>query len=164
MRVTRAFREHHLAVATVWCAAAMSAGDHGLARLFAYYPGDEWVDWWSLDLFSAGEMSAKLPGSFCEEANRHRKPVMIGESTARYVGVHEGQKSWDKWYAPYFAFIRARPEIKAFCYIDWNWAVWSKKLGFSWNDWLDCRIEQDETVRKLYRKEMDSPLYRHDGD
>lgn len=164
VRVTQAFRGRHLPVATVWCAAVMSAGDRGMTRLLAYYPGDEWVDWWSLDLFSADEMSAKLPTAFCEEAGRHHKPVMIGESTARYVGVHDGQKSWDKWFAPYFAFIRGRPEIKAFCYIDWDWAVWSKKLGFTWNDWLDCRIEQDKTVLDLYRKEMDSPLYRHVSD
>jgi beta-glucanase (GH16 family) len=161
IRVTRAFREQHLPVATVWCAAAMSAGDRGMQRLLNYYPGDEWVDWWSLDLFSADEMTRVLPTAFCVAAGQHRRPVMVGESTARYVGVRDGQRSWDKWYAPYFAFIRARPEIKAFCYINWDWAVWSKKLGFTWNDWLDCRIEQNETVKKLYQEEMDRTLYLH---
>jgi hypothetical protein len=86
---------------------------------------------------------------------------MIGEATPRYVGVLEDKTSWDQWFAPFFMFIRSRPEIKAFCYINWEWLYWSDKFGFNWRDWGDCRIERSNYVTWQYRQEMDQPLYMH---
>ena len=160
--ITRAMKKHKLNVATVWCSAGASAGDMPLKDRMAYYPGDEWVDWWGIDIFDAHESLSRETATFCAEAGKHRKPVMIGEATARYVGVLDGQKSWDKWYAPFFQLIRQQPEIKCFCYINWEWAEWSDRLGFSWHDWGDSRLEKNEVVAAHYLEEMKLPLYEHD--
>src|SRR5260370_24453913 len=56
------------------------------------------------------------------DALHHGYPVMIGESTTRWVGgVQGGEETWRTWFDPYFTFIRTWPTVKAFCYISWNW-------------------------------------------
>jgi hypothetical protein len=149
IRVTRLIRKSGLNAATVWC-----VHPDKLEQIMPYYPGDEWVDWWAFDPFSLKDMAASRP--FLVEADRHGKPVMIGESTPRMIGVLHGQASWDKWFRPYFALIRESPGIKAFCYINWNWARYPR-----WSKWGDARLQQNELVAERYREEMASPLYLH---
>jgi hypothetical protein len=161
VRVTEALRKNKIPFATVWCSAGGSAGNVPLETVMEFYPGDKWVDWWGTDIFSPAEIDSAQTKAFCEAAVKHKKPVMIGESTPRHVGVLEGKKSWDTWFAPYFKLIRSHPEIKAFCYINWEWEHWSNTLGFGWHDWGDGRIESDKFVTEEYQKEMDSPLYQH---
>lgn len=161
IRIVRALRRHQVPAATVWCSAGPSAANVSMDGVMEYYPGDEWVDWWGIDIFSRQDINSAKTIAFCDYAAEHRKPVMIGESSARYVGVLEGKACWDKWFAPYFALIRARPEIKSFCYINWEWGHWADKYGFNWHDWGDCRIERNEYVLDRYRQEMDLPLYEH---
>ena len=84
------------------------------------------------------------------------KTVMIGVSTSRRVGVRDGAESWERWYAPYFELIRSQPGIKAFCYINRNWASFSM-----WSDWGDCRIEENPVVLERFHAEMSSPFYKH---
>ena len=149
VHVTRLLRASGLEAATVWCV------DTGkLEDMMHYYPGDEWVDWWGLDLFSVTFI--KDCGPFLKAAQAHRKPVMIGESTPCKIGVLEGQKSWDSWFQPYFYFIHSNPGVKAFCYINWNWARFA-----AWKDWGDARLEASPAVAELYRKEMAQELYLH---
>lgn len=152
-RIVDAIRAAELCnVATVWCYA-----EDGVDKEFmAYYPGDAYVDWWGIDLFDAGHLSSPGTMAFLAAADAQGKPVMIGESTSRRVGVLEGETSWEKWYAPYFDLIRSQPGIKAFCYINRNWAAFPM-----WPDWGDCRIEENPAVRERYRREMKSPLYKH---
>jgi hypothetical protein len=68
--------------------------------------------------------------------------------------VQEGQRIIDAWYAPYFGLIHSAPGIKAFCYINWDWSVYPQ-----WRDWGDGRIEEDPTVLKFYRAEVQRSLY-----
>ncbi|MBK1875578.1 hypothetical protein [Pelagicoccus mobilis] len=161
IRITKTMRERELPVATVWCSAGGSAGPRPIEEVFAFYPGDEWVDWWGVDVFSANEIPMPWIADFCDLAGEHEMPVMLGEVTPRYVGVLDGQEDWDEWFGPFFEMIRDNPEIKSFCYINWEWAYWSEKLGFQWYDWGDCRIQKNETVLENYRREMDRPLYQH---
>lgn len=50
-RVVAAMRAHRLDdVAAVWCYAS---DIRNLPDLMDWYPGDEWVDWWSIDLLAA---------------------------------------------------------------------------------------------------------------
>jgi hypothetical protein len=163
VRITQALRRHKIEAATVWCSAGASAGRIAISKVMEYYPGDEWVDWWGIDLFSKAEILSEKTMTFCDHAGTHRKPVMIGEATPRHVGVLEGKPCWDTWFAPFFQLIVTRPEIKAFCYINWEWKHWSDALGFDWRDWGDCRIERNPYVLQRYRKEMDLPLYEHGG-
>lgn len=161
-RVTRIMRERNVNAATVWCSSGTSVErDITFDEAMAYYPGDMWVDWWGIDPFNADEMLDKPMRHFCEAAGAHNKPVMIGESTPRKIGVLDGQASWDAWFNPYFTLIRRQPEIKAFCYINWEWVYWSDTLGFRWHHWGDCRIEQNPVVLAHFRDEMRLPLYAH---
>lgn len=152
VRVTQLIRKSGLNAATVWC-----VHPDELEQIMPYYPGDEWVDWWAFDPFSLQDMAASR--SFIAEADKHKKPVMIGESTPRGVGVLKGQTSWDQWYKPYFALIHESPGIKAFCYINWDWAKYPR-----WSKWGDARLQKNEVVAKHYREEMASPLYLHSSN
>ena len=161
-KITEKMRKENVNGATVWCSAGGSAGFMPMDKLLSYYPGDEWVDWWGIDVFSANEFTDSRLANFFNTAKEHKKPVMIGESTPRYVGVKDGQKSWEKWYRPYFDMIYNFPQIKAFCYINWDWAYWGEKYGhIDWVKWGDGRIEQDDYVMEQYVKELKSDLFIH---
>ena len=160
-KLTGLFRARDLNVATVWCSAGGSGGFMSIEELLAYYPGDEWVDWWGVDLFSAEELTDKRIDLFMQAAAAHKKPVMIGEATPRYVGVLEGEVSWDKWFAPYFELVYRYPQVKAHSYINWEWTHWSDALGFSWHDWGDARIEKNEFVKAAYIAEMQKAIWVH---
>ena len=120
----------------------------------AYYPGDAWVDWWALNVFGAANLWSKATSGFLADADRHRMPVMIGESTPKGHSVSEGARLVDAWYAPYFGLIRRTPGIKAFCYIDWDWRAYPQ-----WADWGNGRIEENPEVLGFYRREVAQPLY-----
>ncbi len=152
-RIVSAFRRHRLdEVAAVWC----YAPDGREKDYRAYYPGDQHVDWWSVDCFSASHFSAKDTVAFVKEAAARGYPVMIGESTPRKVGVQDGDASWAKWFDPYFRFIRDYPSVKAFCYISWDWAKYPQ-----WNDWGNGRIGDNPVVLGRFQREMTDALYLH---
>jgi len=151
-------------VATVWCAAGGSAGWLEFDRLMQYYPGDDYVDWWGVDTFSEDELANPWLAAFYDLAASHRKPVMIGEATPRYVGANRGLESWNRWFKPFFEMVRAHPEIKAISYINWDWVYWSDALGFSWHDWEDARLQKDPLVRDLYVEELSRPIWIHAAD
>lgn len=149
-----------LPVALVWCSAAGAAGWSNLDQAMAFYPGDEWVHWWGIDLFDAAFLSDARTFAFLDAARQHGKPVLIGESTAKGIGTRRGIESWNGWFEPYFSLIAARPEIKGFCYINWDWPTWAKRYGFPWADWGDARIEQNEVVRELWRRELANDIFQ----
>jgi hypothetical protein len=158
IKIANAIKEAQLNVATVWCAAG---GQLEHSQLMEYYPGDEWVDWWGIDIFSPHEMTIPTLFEFLADADKHKKPVMIGESTPRYVGVTDGEKSWELWFQPYFNLIYQNPQIKAFCYINWDWEYWSNKIGFQWHDWKDARIQLNEVVKEKYKEELKNKFFIH---
>jgi hypothetical protein len=123
-------------------------------RYAAFYPGDDAVDWWGLNLFSEESLTAGATKAFLNDAARHRFPVMIGESAPTKHPVSEGRQVVDGWYTPYFKLIRSSPGIKAFCYIDWDWRTYPQ-----WASWGDSRIEDNPDVLRFYRGEVASPLY-----
>jgi hypothetical protein len=149
------------AVATVWCSAGGSAGFVDFDRLMTYYPGDAYVDWWGVDTFSPEELSNPWLAEFYALAAEHRKPVMIGEATPRYVGAGRGWESWERWFKPFFEMVRRHPEIKAISYINWDWEHWSNALGFAWHDWEDARLQNDPLVRDLYVEELSHSVWIH---
>lgn len=122
-------------------------------RWDAYYPGDASVDWWAINLFRSEALTAPATRAFLAEAEQHRFPVMIAESTPFHHSVSAGQRSIDAWFAPYFGLIRSQRSIKAFCYIDWDWSSYPQ-----WKDWGDGRIERDPTVLTFYRSQVSAPL------
>jgi hypothetical protein len=151
IRITNMIRARGIEAATVWDFAM-----DGVMNFQDYYPGDAYVDWWAINLFSASHITDSNAQLFLDNASVHSKPVMIGETTPRYVGVLNGQTSWDNWFAPFFTFIHTHPEVKAFCYIDYNWAQYPQ-----WSTWGDARLEQNAIVGNNFAGEMDSPEYLH---
>ena len=151
IRITNMIRARNLEVATVWNLAM-----DGVPNFTDYYPGDAYVDWWSLNLFSASHFTNITAQQFLDSASVHKKPVLIGETTPRSVGVLNGQTSWNQWFAPFFTFIHAHREVKAFSYINWNWAEYPE-----WSTWGDARLEQNTVVSSAFDGEMDSVEYLH---
>jgi hypothetical protein len=149
IKVAKAIRARFLNVALVWC----FAPDGTNKNFMPFYPGDEWVDWWAVDLFSEKHFADSSTKAFMDSALVHRKPVMIGESTPRRVSVDLGQESWNRWFVPYFNFMRQHPHVKGFSYINWNWA------GTNWPDWGNGRLQDNELVRKKFIKEISRPEY-----
>jgi hypothetical protein len=145
-------------VAFVWdisAGAQMDRGDSDTAAKqswSAYYPGDAFVDWWGINLFAAQELTSDATQAFLAEAAARKFPVMIAESTSLHQPASDGQKTVDGWFAPYFGLIRRTPNIRAFCYIDWDWAKYPQ-----WADWGDDRIETDPTVLSFYKSQIASP-------
>ncbi len=150
-RITNMIRASGLEAATVWCFAM-----DGVMNFMDFYPGDSSVDWWAIDIFSAEHFSNINSDKFLDSAYTHQKPVMIGETTPRYVGVLQGQVSWDSWFAPFFNFIHTKPSVKAFCYINWDWSLYPQ-----WNNWGDARLEANSIVAGHFTSEMDSNQYLH---
>lgn len=146
-------------VATIWCAEAGALPKDYMK----FYPGDDVVDWWGIDLFGAnGRDFGDNVGQFMQDSMTHRKPVMIGESTPRSVGVLDGQKSWNAWFEPYFSFIDRHPNVKAFCYINWEWEGYSK-WSADWKNWGDGRLQRNPVVANLFRERVSTDMYIHGG-
>lgn len=149
IKITKALRCNGVNAVTVWCA-------YPATTSLAYYPGDEWVDWWGVDIFSASDITSSSTSAFITNAGRHNKPVMIGECTPRYVGVTDGQKDWDQWFKPFFQLIHDKKEIKAFSYINLDWSTTR-----AWSSWGDARIEANAVVSANFLEEMKLNLYQH---
>ncbi|MDP1729097.1 MAG: glycosyl hydrolase [archaeon] len=144
-------------VAFVWC--SCTAFSKNIDEIMKFYPGDNYVDWFGNDLFGVQHFkdnADKVTEDFCREAEKHKKPLIIGESSPARIGVDKGEESWNMWFKPFFKWISDHSIIKAFCYINWDW-------GKDWKqpEWLNGRIEENEIVRKNYVKELSNKIYIH---
>ena len=138
-------------VATVWDYAADAAN----TSYMAWYPGDEYVDWWAVNVFSDAN-APTAPGvlSYAKDAKSRGYPVLIGESTPRFVGVNQSKTSWDEWFEPYFdeLIFDADNGIKGFCYINWDWTTADNG---QWSDWGNAEIQDDQYVGTHYQQTID---------
>jgi len=139
-------------IALVWCLSPEGRDPD----FMAYYPGDDAVDWWSIDLFSNTQFDQPETAAFMAAALDHRFPVLIGESTARFVGVADAEVAWRDWFGRYFAFLAQHPHVKGFCYINWDWASYPQ-----WHDWGDCRVTANPALAERYARELAHPVFAH---
>ena len=121
-----------------------------------YYPGNNYVDWWAINVFSDHADKDQFINFFIKEAEKHQKPVMIGESTPRHIGSVAGELSWERWYQPYFDLISKYPHIKAFCYINASWKDYPDKT-FA----FDCRIQSNKFVAIRYKETLSNQTFIH---
>ncbi|MFZ0388882.1 MAG: glycosyl hydrolase [Calditrichia bacterium] len=112
----------------------------------SFYPGDEYVDWWAINIFDLTPERKNQIINFVVDADRHRKPVMIAESTPREIGTANGIQAYSLWFKPYFDLIDNYPQIKAFCYLNASWADFPDK-SFS----QDCRLQANARLAQQYR-------------
>jgi len=128
-----------------------------------YYPGDEYVDWWGINIFDNHADRDAFIRSFIQTAAKHQKPVMIAEATPRYVGSIGGEAAWKSWYQPVLNLLSKHPNIKAFCYINATWKDYPDR-SFA----FDCRIQSNAYVSEKYRGALSTgqfinarPKYNH---
>lgn len=145
IRVAESIRTRHglRNVALVWGASA----DASLAGCMEYYPGDQWVDWWGLDLFDPRSTVAGETVDFLAAARERGYPVMIGEAAPRGLAVEPDSRAWERWFVPFFRFLRRHPNVKAFCYVSW-------RAG-------DTRVAGDLDLLQRYREELSRDQYLH---
>lgn len=139
-------------IALLWC----YNPDAAEKDYMKYYPGDNYVDWWAIDIFRAGSMLEKHTEEFLKDAEFHEKPVMITEATPYGYDVTAGE-GWEEWFEVYFHFLQGHPVIKGTCYINWEWSPYPQ-----WYNWGDARMEEaPEDFQERYRQEMSDPIYFH---
>ena len=150
IRITNALRANNVEAATVFNVIQGPYTD--------WYPGDEYVDWMSINAFSVWNIQNPDTYTFLNDAHARGKPVLIGEADPTYWHTDQGQASWDGYFVPYFNLIETWPGIKNFCYINTDWSYSDLP------DWGDCRLQPYPIVAQLYRDHMDDPLYLHGTD
>lgn len=164
--ITNALRANGVQAATVFCPyPGFYTGYYGSWDYISqFYPGDQYVDWFGSDVFSAGDFTNDYYSDdnstpelveVANAAHAHGKPLMIGEATPRYVGA-QNASDWNAWFVKFFDFFKNNPSVKGHVYINWDWA------GTRWPDWDDARLETaDPYVRNNYLAEMDDPIWVH---
>ncbi len=121
-----------------------------------FYPGDDYVDWFGMDLFSASDINSPHTATLIQQADAHGKPMLIGEATPRYIGADQAS-DWNAWYQPFFNLIRNNPGIKGHAYINWDWG-----LTTEWSNWGNADLTQGHAfVRENYIAEMTDPIWAH---
>jgi hypothetical protein len=159
-RITAAIRARNLPVATVWCA-GLTCDDRPID--WAYWPGDDVVDWCGLDLFFPEDLHDRRTTAFLAACAAKGRPVMIGESTPRTVGVSKPDEAWWRWFAPYLRVVDEHPGIKMICYINWEWQIQSVKCAIDWLNWGDGRIEQAPLIAQRWSDALRDPAFIHAG-
>jgi hypothetical protein len=129
-------------VTWVWCVNGDRSGGKDWPD---YYPGDEYVDWLAIDLYSSRQPK-QVVSEFLGLYGKTGKPIMIpegatGAEQSKWNTQFKGEAAWTK---ELFDVIEATPQIKALC-----WFQWSKE----WN------IEREPGQLAEYQKRIKSPRY-----
>ena len=138
-------------LALVWCF-AIDGDNHDF---MSFFPGDQYVDWWSVDVFGEKHFTHKALQPFLDSAHAHKRPVLIGESTPRKLPVQMGKESVERWYKPYFTMMANNPGIKGFSYIYWNWSK------TPWADWGDGCFGENLETKAFMMRELKKDIFQH---
>jgi len=168
--------------ASIWCYEPDADPDFAdsTEEGWKWYPGDDVVDWFGLDLFDADHFDPGMPDSagnrltkkgrseaFIKFAKSRGKPIYLNELSARHVYItpdindpdsSDGRHDWESWFEPFFEFLDMHPEIKAFNYIDLNWDEIKE-----YEDWGDARIEINTYIKNRWIKALSGDRFLHAG-
>lgn len=149
-------------VALVWQSKGTGSDQKVLEQ---WYPGDELVDWCGYSYFGQPDQE------MLTFARNHNKPVFIAEATpvremdnlyfnSDLKDDNIDKVIWDEWFEPFFKTIRDNQDvIKAFSYINVDWAsqpMWITNPTFQK---VDSRIQVSKYVSIKWKEEMEKPLY-----
>jgi hypothetical protein len=157
--------------AFIWCyypGASPNDFDAADARGSRWYPGDDYVDWFGVDLFDSYDFDMTQPEDdangitargrterFLQMARDKGKPVIVSEASAAGVNITadtlDGIDDWDSWFAPFWDFLTAHDEVRAFCYDNHDWG----------GTWGNARIDGNIYIVEMYTDEMSNPWYIH---
>jgi hypothetical protein len=171
MYQARNFRD---SIAVNWCYEPDAANDFDSVDVNGsrWYPGDDYVDWFGLDVFNSEHFDQSLPNydrrgitkkgkseRFLEMARFKGKPVFLSETSAKGVNItaeeQDGINDWKNWFQKFFEFIDAHKEIKGYAYINANWPQQA------YPGWGDSRIQNNAYIVSKYIQEMKNPKYIH---
>ncbi|WP_352297596.1 hypothetical protein [Pseudoalteromonas sp. 20-MNA-CIBAN-0454] len=161
-------------VATLWHASVPDLNELtgmpilGKHHYMDFYPGDEYVDWWSISQFSIGTF--RSPGSieFYQNAASRNKPIFIGESSPWFTkGLSmqfrnpESLEESLSWFNAYFSLFEEYPHIKAFNVIivdwqRWNW-IWPQLTG----GFNNARLDLWPKLPNHYNDMINKPRFIH---
>jgi hypothetical protein len=146
-------------VATVWQSATHHSPRSGGHEWTAWYPGDDYVDWFGLSYF---EPRTPILNDFLNLAREHHKPVMIAESAPKGASVAATTRPellWNTWYQPYFDFIYSNQDIiRAVAYINVDWdsqPMWANQA----ERWGDSRVQANALIMANWRAEMQKDVW-----
>jgi hypothetical protein len=161
--------------AFIWCYEPSAPNDFDSVDTNGalWYPGNNYVDWFGIDVFNKDQFDQSLPDSslgvitskgktqrFLKMAVQKNKPVHISEATAKNINISsdslDSNNDWSTWFVPFWNFMTIHPEIKGFNYINWDWTKYP-----NWSSWGDARINNSSYIVSLYRTEMQKSKYIH---
>lgn len=140
------------------------------------YPGDEYVDWYSISLFNHDVCwptweGATPPFENCPTTealddnvrqslewanNTIEKPIMIGEAAAQSHVTEQDDASHMIGYLDKIFNIIETYDVKGFVYINSDWS------SHGWSDqWGDSRVQKDPAVLQHWNTEMAKSRYIH---
>jgi beta-mannanase len=151
----------------IWVWDHMPTGD--IAPFQDYYPGDEYVDYYGVNLFGSAFNMAYYKSKttqFVNDAIAHEKPLLIPESsptTAYKINASspdngteaEAMVAWNEWFTnptySLFQFIHnPSNNVKGFCYSNGNYPVWNNMtMQTSW-------------LKEEWQEELYNPAYLHE--
>ena len=164
-------------MATVW---DYTADSEYVGVYMPWYPGDEYVDWWAVNVFGSFDTPDSVPSNagigspyiidFMLAAANKSYPVMIGESAPRGIGGNTmpcgcaAKNAWNDWYQPYFEMINnSSYNIRAFCYINADNPPWCEaeinecpnvgpkyQQTLSQNQGPYANVMDEESTKKLF--------------
>jgi hypothetical protein len=154
-------------VAYVW----QSKGTGSAQELLEdWYPGDDRVDWCGYSYFGSPDQE------MINFARRHGKPLFIAEATpiyerdgmfydTRLSDSKIARREWDRWFKPFFKTIHDNPDVvKAFSYINVNWAVQPMWITNPLFKHVDSRLQVSPYLSEQWRTEINHPRYLKPGD
>lgn len=122
---------------------------------------DSLIDWFGVNIFSNSSSpaseSTECLRPFLDFARARGFPVIVAESTPRYVGAAAADGAWAQWFGPLLALVSEYDDVlKAFCYINWEWSQFPQ-----WANWKDARIELPGTVGAQFRGALGADSFVH---
>jgi Glycosyl hydrolase family 26 len=169
--IVDACRDEHVTcrdkIAFVWHSWAATT-EMTPSMLDEYYPGDEYVDWIGVSIFSqvypsssANNNSTTVPDSIArlgsratvetilDFAQRRGKPIVIAES-APFGGVDILSDPWNDWFVPVLEYIEEYDiDMWSYIHCDWDAQRMWHGVGFG-----DSRLSTNATVLRLWRQHV----------
>jgi beta-mannanase len=138
-------------VAFVWHSAAWK----GVEKVWASYPGDDYVDWFAVSLF--GRENNDGAALFARYARQRGKPLMIAEATplGGLVGTKDGVHTWESWFNPFFDYIE-KNDVRVVCFIPADWESIETYRG---KGWRDTRVQVVPEIKKRWLSEVGQGKY-----
>jgi hypothetical protein len=162
-------------VAFLWCYEPSAPDDFDVIEEQGarWFPGDDVVDWFSIDVFPEGDFDRDAARRakkstyghtehFLAMARAHKKPVHVSEVSANNVGITpdeaDGKRDWNQWFVPFFNWLEAQPEIKGITYISTDW---TQTPQYRDQGWLDARLDINPYIADNWLKEIRKPAWIH---